>query len=111
MKMAKVVAVRFRDPSDRPEEPRSDLGAGEESVADCLRRYPRISGEEKQRLLRFLRSASRTEIRDVILRKGLEPRLIAFRKDHKAELRRRLPAWTPIILGVLLLAELLRLLT
>ena len=108
MKIAKVVSVRDRGPliGKAGGEPL----AGQDGVAASLRDYPHIDEAERRRLLRFLRRASRIEVRDAILREGLEPRLIAFRKDHKKQLRRGWTRWAPIILGVLLAAELLRLL-
>ena len=110
MKQAKVVSVEFRDaPASADAAPHEPSKAS--FAADALRRYPRISDQERRRLVRFLRRASRTEIRDSILRKGLEPRLIGFRKDHKAELRSRWTALAPALFALLLFAELLRLLS
>ena len=110
MKMAKVTSVRFTEATKADEMPGGDTATPEWDIAGSLRSYPRISETERRRLLLFLRRASRTEIRDAFLRKGLEPRLIAFRKDHKAELRRGLRAWAPALLALLLLAELLQML-
>ncbi len=108
MKIAKVVSVRDRGPLTG--EAGGEARAGQECVAASLRDYPHIDEAERRRLLRFLRRASRIEVRDTILRQGLEPRLIAFRKDHKNQLRRGCTRWAPVILGLLLIAELLRLL-
>ena len=109
MKMAKVVSVRDRGPLTSDPNPCMEAGTGDD-FASALRRYPDISEQERRALLRFLRRASRTQIRDAVLRRGLEGRMIAFRKSHKAQLRRGWWTWAPFIFALLGLAELLRLL-
>ena len=103
MKIAKVVSVRDVGPLKPPVAPCGDAG-----IADCLRRYPHIPDEDRRRLLRFVRRASREQIRDSVLRQGLEPRLIAFRKDHRRELRSGWSALAPWVFALLLVATLVQ---
>ena len=97
MKRAAISAVRESGPP-----------GGHEAVADSLRRYPKIGAAERRLLLAFVRRASRTELRDAILRRGLEGRLIAFRADHRRELQGGWRAWSPWIFALLLLASLVQ---
>ena len=110
MKIAKVVSVRDRGPLTGKAGAGGEAHPGPADVAASLRDYPHIGEAERRRLLHFLRRASRTQVRDTFLRQGLEPRLIAFRKDHKRQLGRGWTRWAPVILGVLLIAELIQLL-
>ena len=97
MKRAGASAVRESGPP-----------GGHEAVADSLRRYPKVGEAERRVLLAFVRRASRTELRDAVLRRGLEGRLIAFRADHRRELRSFWQAWSPWIFALLLLATLVQ---
>ena len=103
MKTANVAGIRWRD------RPGRETHRAADGIAVALRRYPEIDETERRALLRFVRRASRTEIRDRILRTGLEPKLIAFSKDHASDLRGRWYVARPWLFGLLLVATLLQL--
>ena len=66
-------------------------------MSDVLRRYPSISEEEREQLLRFLVEGDREEVVRATSGSGLEPRLIAFRKDHPEHFP-GFRAWLPLVL-------------
>jgi hypothetical protein len=72
-------------------------------MSDLLRRYPAIAEEERQQLLRFLTQGDEEEIVRATYGAGLEPRLIAFRKDHPREFP-GLRAWLPLFVLLLVAA-------
>jgi hypothetical protein len=51
-------------------------------MADLLRCYPVLLPQQKGELLRFLTEGDRTAVGEIAQRPGLEPRLIASRRDH-----------------------------
>ena len=51
-------------------------------MADLLRRYPLLLPQQKDELLLFLKEGDRAAVGEIARRPGLEPRLIAFRRDH-----------------------------
>ena len=65
-------------PSDRP----ADRRWAPEQMTDALRRYPNINDAERKELLDFLHEGPREEVVKATHVEGLEPRLIAFRRDH-----------------------------
>ena len=69
-------------------------------MSDALRRYPNIPEEERLQLLDFLKHGGPEEIVAATYGAGLEPRLIAFRKDH-AEHVPGWRSWVPLALIIL----------
>jgi hypothetical protein len=110
MKLANVLSVRDLGPLNQ--HAATEAGAvADDGFSAILKRYPDVHERERRELLEFVRKATRPQIRVAFLSRGLEPRLIAFRKDHARELRQGWAAWMPFIVGLMLLATLLRLLT
>ncbi len=72
-------------------------------MSDLLRRYPAIAEEERQQLLQFLTQGDEEDIVKATYGAGLEPRLIAFRKDHPREFP-GLRAWLPLFVLLLVAA-------
>ena len=73
-------------PAARAAAPHSPVQSDRTPVArmsDALRRYPNIAEEERQQLLEFLKHGAQEDIVRATYVAGLEPRLIAFRKDHR----------------------------
>lgn len=105
MKRANVVAIRDLGPTrsagSSPNDP---------DLADILSRYPTISDAEQRQLLHFVKTAKPPQIRETFLSRGLEGRLLAFRKAHTDELRRGWSTWTPFLMALLLIATLLQML-
>ena len=71
-------------------------------MSDLLRRYPSIADEERLQLLEFLKSGDPDDIVHATYAVGLEPRLIAFRKDHPGHFPSSLRTWGPLALLVIL---------
>ena len=70
-------------------------------MSDLLRRYPSITEEERKQLLHFLTRGAQEDIVRATFAAGLEPRLIAFRKDHPEHFP-GLRSWLPLGLLILL---------
>lgn len=103
MKTANVASVRDLGPLDRNEaaaDPPAAL-ASVPRMSDILRRYPDVGEEERQALIHFLKNGSQEDIAQAAYVDGLEPRLIAFRKDHPEHFPAGLKAWGPLALLVL----------
>ncbi len=105
MKIAKVTSVRDLGPLRG-----SDARPEEDGPEGLLSRYPALDEKEQRELLRFVKAATPQQIRQTFLSKGLEGRLIAFRKAHADELRSGWAAWTPVLFAMLLVATLLQVL-
>jgi hypothetical protein len=102
MKIANVAPGQDeRPPESGPATETNTCAVTVPGMSDALRRYPRISGEEEQQLIRFLRDGSQEDIVQAAYVAGLEPQLIAFRKDHPEHFPAGLKAWTPLALLVL----------
>ena len=71
------------------------------AMSDLLRRYPNIAEDERQQLLRFLTQGAQEDIVRATYVAGLEPRLIAFRKDHPEHFP-GLRSWVPFALIILI---------
>ncbi len=69
-------------------------------MSDALRRYPNIAEEERERLLHFLKHGAQEDIVRATYVAGLEPRLIAFRKDHPEHFP-GVKSWVPLALIIL----------
>ncbi len=83
--------------------PRAQANIPQPSIAqmsDFLRRYPNIAEEERQHLLRFLTTGEQENIVRATYGAGLEPRLMAFRKDHPEEFP-GLRGWLPLLILLL----------
>jgi hypothetical protein len=70
------------------------------AMSELLRRYPNIAEDERQQLLRFLTQGAQEDIVRATYVAGLEPRLIAFRKDHPEHFP-GLRSWVPLALIIL----------
>ena len=71
------------------------------AMSDALRRYPNIPDEERLQLLEFLKRGAQEDIVRATYVAGLEPRLIAFRKDHPEHFP-GLRSWVPFALIILI---------
>lgn len=69
-----------------------------ERMADALRRYPAIGAHERDALIRFARHGAPEDIARAFYVSGLEPQLIAFKKDHPRDFATGLRAWLPLLL-------------
>jgi hypothetical protein len=105
MKQARVASVRDLGPLRSTGAPDQ-----ENDLADILRRYPAVPEAERRQLLYFVKTASPPQLRETFLSRGLEGRLLAFRKAHAAQLRRGPAAWTPLLAALLAAATLLQML-
>jgi len=101
MKTANVVSVRDSGPLNGTNPPATQAAPSIARMSDALRRYPEISEEERQQLIRFLKHGAQEDIVQATYVLGLEPRLIAFQKDHPKDFPGGLKAWTPFALLVL----------
>lgn len=99
MKTANVVSVQDRGFTGASAQTRN--GNRVESMTRLLRLYPEISEEEHQSLLTFLTKGAQEEIIEVTQLQGLEPRYLAFRKDHPREFPAGVRAWLPLIIFAL----------
>jgi len=71
-------------------------------MSDLLRRYPNIADEERLQLIEFLKNGHPDDIVQATYAVGLEPRLIALRKDHPGHFPSGLRTWGPLAMLVIL---------
>ena len=71
-------------------------------MSDLLRRYPAIADEERLQLIDFVKNGHPDDIVQATYAVGLEPRLIALRKDHPEHFPSSLRTWGPLALLVIL---------
>lgn len=64
-------------------------------MSDLLRRYPNIQDGERLELADFLKNGHPDEIVKATYVLGLEPRAIAFKKDHPEHFRSGWRGWAP----------------
>jgi hypothetical protein len=69
-------------------------------MTDLLRRYPTIAEEERQHLLRFLTTGDPEDVARATYGAGLEPRVMAFRKDHPEQFP-GFRSWLPLLILLL----------
>ena len=63
-------------------EPKSDR----ERVSDLVRRYPKITADEAEEILRFVREGRHLDVGLLTADDTIRPQLDAFVKDHKGHL-------------------------
>jgi len=102
MKIANVVSVRDAGPlAETNPQANKTAPISVPRMSDALRRYPEISEEERQQLIQFLKHGAQEDIVQATYVVGLEPRLIAFQRDHPEHFPRGLKAWGPFAVLVL----------
>jgi hypothetical protein len=82
-------------------------------MSDLLRRYPEIQDGERLELIEFLKHGHPDELVKATYSVGLEPRVIAVRKDHPEHFRsgwRALLPWLALLMVPVLLMLLARML-
>jgi len=58
-----------------------------ERVADLVSRYPGVTDDEAQEIVRFMRTGRHLEVGLLTANDNIRPKLDAFMHDHKAEFR------------------------
>lgn len=81
-----------------------------DAMSKLLRRYPNINDAELLELVEFLKKGHPDVIAMVTYGAGLEPRVIAVKKDHPEQFRSGFRVWLPW-LGILMVPLLLSLLS
>ncbi len=61
----------------------SDPRPDRERVSDLVRRYPKITNEEAEQILRFVREGRHLDVGLLTADDAIRPQLDAFMKDHK----------------------------
>ena len=70
------------------------IRADRQHVAALLDRYPRVSEDETQEIITFLRTGRHLDVGMVTGDEALKPKLEAFMADHKSHFRLK---WTEIV--------------
>jgi hypothetical protein len=73
------------------------IRADRQHVAALLDRYPRVSEDETQEIITFLRTGRHLDVGMVTGDDALRPKLDAFMADHKKHFRLK---WTEIVAAV-----------
>ena len=79
-------------------DPEATPSASTAAMSEALRRYPDIDDELRLQLIHFLNHGHPDEIARVTYGNGLEPRLVAFKKDHPEHFKAGFKAWLPLLL-------------
>lgn len=80
-------------------------------MTDLLRRYPRIEDGERLELIDFLKNGHPDEVAKTVYLEGMEPRVIAFKRDHPDQFSTGFKVWLPwiLVLGPLVAMMIIRL--
>lgn len=72
-----------------------------DDVAELLSRYPRVSGEEAEQILAFLRKGRHLDVGLLTANDLLRPKLDAFMGDHKSHFAVKWTECAAVIAGII----------